>query len=327
MAIDDGLILPDTLIDDHVLRIGDYAPRNFDRLLHGEVTAAQALQQSYNLPAVALLAHLGPARFAATLQSAGATLRWPRGSNGPGLPLALGGVGISLEDLTALYVGLADDGRGAPLRVRASDKLNAGAPIMTATAARQIRTILQGAPLPDGVAPARQRGIAYKTGTSYGFRDAWAMGVSGAYTVGVWVGRVDGTPRPGAYGRDTAAPILFRLFDLLPAEPSAAPADPPPPRHRAPALRHFAAAEAPAPRITFPPADAKLAFGRGDSIALEVSGGAPPYTWLVDGLPLPRLALGLTPEWRPEGPGFARVSVVDRHGRSASEMVELVGAE
>ena len=329
LAIDDGLILPDTLIDDRVLRIGDYAPHNFDRLLHGEVTAAQALQQSYNLPAVALLARIGPSRFAATLQSAGIRLHFPPTSNGPGLPLALGGVGISLEDLAELYVGLGSDGRVGPLRVRASDPLPRPTPVMTQAAARQVSAILRGAPMPDGVAAARQRGIAYKTGTSYGFRDAWAMGSSGEYTVGVWVGRVEGTPRPGAFGRETAAPIMFRLFDLLPPEPP--PTDPPvlAEQRRAPALRHFAAADLPASaaplQITFPPADARLEVDPDNPIALEVAGGTPPYTWVVNGMPLPKQPLGISRSWKPDSVGFARLSVMDRTGRTASEMVQLIG--
>jgi membrane peptidoglycan carboxypeptidase len=90
---------------------------------------------------------------------------------------------------------------------------------MTEASARMIAAILRGTPTPDGVAPAVGRAMAYKTGTSYGFRDALALGYSGRYTVAVWVGRTDGTPRPGSYGRNTAAPLLFHIFDLLPPEP------------------------------------------------------------------------------------------------------------
>jgi penicillin-binding protein 1C len=325
MAIDDGLIQPDTLIDDRVLRIGDYAPRNFDRLLHGEVTAAEALQQSYNLPAIALLARVGPSRFAATLRQAGIALHLPRGHTTPSLPLALGGVGIRLEDLAALYVGLADRGRVGPLRLRADDPIDPGVPIMTADAARAVTAMLRGTPAPDGMAQLRQRAIAYKTGTSYGFRDAWALGSSGDYTIGVWVGRAEGTHRPGAYGRDTAAPIMVRLFDLLPPEPVPPGAPPAPGGRMAPRLRHFSSTAAAGPHITFPPGGARLEFDASAPLALEASGGTPPYTWMVNGLPLPAVAVGLTRAWVPDGAGFAHISVVDGAGRTTSETVRLVG--
>jgi penicillin-binding protein 1C len=102
MAFDDLALLPDTLIEDRPLRIGDYAPEDFDRSFHGQVTAREALQQSLNVPAIALLDRLGPGRLAATLRDAGVRLDFPQGDSAPSLPLALGGVGISLLDLTRL---------------------------------------------------------------------------------------------------------------------------------------------------------------------------------------------------------------------------------
>jgi len=325
MAIDDGLIQPATLIDDRLLRYGDYTPRNFDRLLHGAVTAAEALQQSYNLPAIALLARVGPSRFAATLRQAGITLRLPPGHDRATLPLALGGVGVSLEDLVALYAGLADRGRISRLRLRPEDPLTPGIPIMTNAAARSVTSMLLGTPPPNGIAAARPRAIAYKTGTSYGFRDARALGVSGDYTVGVWVGRAEGTPRPGAFGRDTAAPLMMRLFDLLPPEPVGPDAAPETARPVAPGLRHFATPGAAGPRITFPPANARIEFDRRTPLALEASGGTPPYRWMVNGWPLPPVPAGLTRAWQPDGAGFAQISVMDVAGRTNSETVRLVG--
>ena len=191
MAFDDLALLPDTLIEDRPLRIGDYAPEDFDRGFHGQVTAREALQQSLNVPAIALLDRLGPGRLAATLRDAGARLDFPSGDSAPSLPLALGGVGISLLDLTRLYVGLAHEGRVAPLRL-----VSRGSPgeatLMTPRAASLITEILRGAPPPDGWMPralaAGAPQIAYKTGTSYGFRDAWALGYSANWTIGVWTG-------------------------------------------------------------------------------------------------------------------------------------------
>ncbi|MEJ0069695.1 MAG: penicillin-binding transpeptidase domain-containing protein [Pseudomonadota bacterium] len=115
LAFDDLLILPDTLIDDRPMRFGDYAPMNFDRGFQGAVTVREALQQSLNLPAVQLLERVGPVRLAAALRQAGATLSFPQQHWSPGLPLALGGVGISLADLTMLYVGLANGGEASKL--------------------------------------------------------------------------------------------------------------------------------------------------------------------------------------------------------------------
>lgn len=338
LAFDDALITPDTLIDDAPIRLGDYAPRNFDREFHGSVSAREALQQSYNLPAVELLNAIGPERFAAALRQAGARIELPGGAVKASLPIALGGVGISLEDLATLYAGLADQGMVAPLRYFPSDPERAGSPFATGEAADEIGEILRGAPLPDGIAPSRPRPVAYKTGTSYGFRDAWSVGYSPAYTVAVWVGRIEGSPRPGSFGRNTAAPLLFKLFDLLPLEDDAVPW----PRSASveamaplsPSLRRFApgrpmlaAIEASTPRIVFPPAGAVLDYrardGAATPIALEAAGGTPPYRWAVNGAPLPPPPLGTMPSWLPDGAGFARISLTDGDDRTASETVRL----
>jgi penicillin-binding protein 1C len=336
LAFDDAVILPDTLIDDLPLRIGNYAPRNFDRDFHGTVTARQALQQSYNLPAVAILDRVGPARFVADLTQSGAAIALPRSDSSPGLPVALGGLAISLEDMAKLYVGLAADGQVGPLRLLRSDPLAPTAALMTASSAQEIGDILRDTPRPEGVAPSQPRAIAYKTGTSYGFRDAWALGYSDRYTIAVWVGRAEGTPRPGAFGINTAAPLLFKIFDLLPQEPphvSHRPRAPVDATHLAPGLRHFAPADAPllsgpaAPRIVYPPAGATIDVAQEEGkplpIALEVSGGKPPYRWIVDGVPLPVPPIGAVMSWTPDGPGFARLSVMDADSRVTSEELRL----
>ncbi|HEX5325613.1 MAG TPA: penicillin-binding protein 1C [Acetobacteraceae bacterium] len=327
MAFDDALATPDTLIDDSRIRFGDYAPHDFDRLFHGSVTIREALQQSYNLPAVQLLARVGPDRFLASLRQAGVALSLPRLSNGAGLAIALGGVAISLQDLTKLYVALADRGEVRPLRLLANDPPATPVPLMTAAGARQVSDILRQAPLPDGLVRDDERPIAYKTGTSYGFRDAWAAGTSGAYTVVVWTGRPDGTPRPGAFGRNTAAPIMFGLFDLLPTERDAS--GPLSTRLDAsvlsPALVRFAGP--PILRIVFPPPGATMESSASDGtvvpIGLEASGGIKPYRWFVNGLPLARPPVGLGMTWTPDGVGFMRLSVVDAMNRTASEDVRV----
>ncbi len=341
LAFDDLALLPDSLIEDRPMRIGDYAPENFDRSFRGQVTAREALQQSLNVPAIALLDRVGPGRLAATLREAGARLEFPTGDAAPTLPLALGGVGISLLDLTRLYAGLAHDGRSAPLRIL-DTRAHGAATLMTQHAARTVTDILRGSPPPDGRMPRGlirdPRPIAYKTGTSYGFRDAWAIGYSPSWTVGVWTGRADGTPRPGAYGRNTAAPLLFSVFDRLPAEtepdPLAATSDTvaaaPVPR----GLRYFTERDGlrlpgrvAAPRIQFPPDGALLDLGRDNGtrgpIRLEANSGTPPYRWSVNGLPVAAPRWSGTPSWQPDGPGFVRVTVVDAAGRRASAQVRV----
>jgi Membrane carboxypeptidase/penicillin-binding protein PbpC len=180
---------------------------------------------------------------------------------------------------------------------------------MTQASAHMIAGILRGTPTPDGVAPPVGRAIAYKTGTSYGFRDALALGYSGRYTVAVWAGRTDGTPRPGSYGRNTAAPLLFHIFDLLPPEPVFPIATQPNAggfaRRVGAALKRFipsadvattVANRKSPPRITFPPNGAHVVLAREGSsfapLALEAMAGAPPYRWAVNGQPLAPAPIG-----------------------------------
>ena len=344
LAFDDLALLPDSLIEDRPIRIGDYAPENFDRGFHGQVTARFALQQSLNVPAIVLLDRVGPGRLAATLRDAGARLDFPAGDAAPTLPLALGGVAISLLDLTRLYAGLAHDGRSVAPHILEAHTHDAGT-LMTQHAARMLTDILRSSPPPDGRMAAGSikdpRPIAYKTGTSYGFRDAWAMGYSPSWTVGVWTGRADGTPRPGFYGRNTAAPLLFAVFDRLPVETEpdrlapvasglSTAVSPPVPR----ALRRFVDRDnthmpgnAVPPRIQFPPDGAQLDLtrenGQRGPLKLEANSGTPPYRWSVNGIPVPTPPWAAVPSWQPDGPGFVRVTVVDATGRRASASVRV----
>ncbi len=345
MIFDDFAGHPATLIEDRPTLFGDYAPRNFDRGYQGTVSLRQALQLSLNVPAVALLDRIGPARFASRLNTAGASLRFPPGVVGPALPLILGGVGITLEDLTTLYVGLAHDGRVAPLRwLETGSEPVRDVALFSPVAAYYVRDALIGSPLPDGWSAARgiqRRPVAFKTGTSYGFRDAWALGVSPRFTVGVWVGRPDASTRPGSYGRNAAAPVLLRVFDLLPSEPDVAPPAPDGamaalsaddlPR----ALQRFhigrvASLAQPDPRrklaIAFPPDGASVSLpdsGADDTLALRAVGGSGRLFWLVDGAPLAP-SEGRRAFWHPDGQGFARITVIDDAGAQASANVRLL---
>ena len=339
LAFDDGWLHPETRIADAATRFGDFAPRNFDRGHAGEVSVRAALQLSLNVPAVAVLDRLGTARFMQALAGAGAVAEFDRrASEAPGLPVILGGVGISLADMAMLYAALADDGRARPLVLRhgAAREAGEGRPFVDPRAAQWTREILRGVPPPE---PWSQRGaarpIAWKTGTSYGFRDALAFGSTRRFTVGVWVGRADGTPRPGQYGRTAAAPILFKAFDLLPQEawPDAPQRLGPPP----PALARLAARGAEdrpwsdgerGLSILFPPDGATIELSRvgGELVplALKAQGGRGRLTWIVDGRPL-EAASRLEPRSHvPEGEGFLRLVVVDEAGGSAQASVRIV---
>ena len=339
MAFDRLLLHPETLLDDRRRYFGDYAPADFDGRFHGEVSARQALQYSLNVPAVAVLERLGPKRLTAGLAAAGIRLHLPQSSNEPGLAIALGGVGISLADLATLYVALSHDGNVAPLLYRDEPLPAAETPLFGPAAAWYVNDILAAAPAPPGLLPAevrRTRQLAFKTGTSYGYRDAWAVGYDSEVTIAVWAGRPDGTPMPGRSGRLTAAPVLFKIADLL--GPTAVTAKREPPagavsvarRDLPTGLRRLEpgpldtanGVEAGGPKIVYPP-DGAVVTWDGRDLPLEASGGRGPLRWLIDGKPLPPGQPRRTSYWRPTGPGFTRVTVIDADGRSARAIVRL----
>ncbi|WP_158291893.1 transglycosylase domain-containing protein [Paracraurococcus ruber] len=312
LAFEAGLAAPETLIADLPRRFGAYAPENFDRGFAGRITVADALRQSLNQPAVALLNELGPIRFAAALKAAGAPPRLPPGAD-PSLPLALGGFGTTLRDMVALYAALGDAGQAMPLRLVPGPP-EARRPAFAPRAAASATAVLVQ-PFPGGGPP----GIAWKTGTSWGGRDAWALGLDARHVVGVWVGRPDGTPlihgSLGATGARTALPILARIIERLPPAPrEGLPvrlAAPPPTAEAVDRLR-----------LTFPPPGAVLA-DPGAAVTLRAAGGRRPLTFLVDGTPLPAEPARREAAWTPPGPGFYRVTVLDAAGAAARAEVRV----
>ncbi|CNH01313.1 peptidoglycan glycosyltransferase PbpC [Yersinia pekkanenii] len=214
MALDDGLIHAESLLQDVPRRFGDYRPGNFDTGFHGPVGASEALVRSLNLPAVQLLEAYGPKRFTANLRNAGLNLRFPPHSE-PSLAVILGGIGSRLDHLVAAYSAFARGGMAATLRFEPQQKIQERR-LFSPGAAWITRRIMAGEarPLPDDILPDVVP-LAWKTGTSYGYRDAWALGINARYTIGVWVGRPDGTPVAGQFGYATAIPILNQVNNLL----------------------------------------------------------------------------------------------------------------
>ncbi|CAD5107662.1 peptidoglycan glycosyltransferase PbpC [Zestomonas carbonaria] len=216
MAMDAGLIHSASLLQDVPRRYGDYRPGNFSSGFTGPVSASEALATSLNLPAVQLLEAYGPKRFAGELRGAGLPLALPPLAE-PNLALILGGGGARLEDLVTGYSAFARAGKTARPRLQAQDELHERR-LLSPGAAWIVRRILSGQSRPDRdprAQLAQRPSLAWKTGTSYGFRDAWAIGVGPRYLIGVWLGRPDGTPVPGQFGLASAAPLLLQVHDLL----------------------------------------------------------------------------------------------------------------
>ena len=216
MAMDAGLIHSESLLQDVPRRFGDYRPGNFSQGFSGPVSASAALVTSLNLPAVQLLEAYGPKRFAADMRNGGVPLSLPALAE-PNLALILGGAGSRLEDLVSGYSALAREGRSANLRLQPDDALRERR-MLSPGAAWVIRRILSGQARPDRDPTAelvQRPQLAWKTGTSYGFRDALAIGVGPRYLIGVWIGRPDGTPVPGQFGLASAAPLMLQVHDVL----------------------------------------------------------------------------------------------------------------
>ena len=337
LGFEAGYAHPETLIEDTPTRFGLYAPENFDEEFHGTVTVRQALGNSLNVPAVKMLAAVGPGKLINRMDRAHVKTHLPTDTQ-PSLAIALGGLGMSLKDLTQLYTGLARGGDPINLQWRQNGKPIIMTPathreamrrrLLSPVAAWYVTDILKDAPPPTNTKSGK---LAYKTGTSYGYRDAWAMGYDGRHTIGVWIGRADGMPVPGLMGRNAAAPILFDAFARIAPKrtpflsaPSGAlrvsGAELPPPLKR---FRDGPDDVATGPfiessvLIQFPPDRSELDMSdRNDDepLVLKADGGTLPLTWLVDGSPITSDPYAREVTWTPNGLGFVKLQVVDGKG-------------
>jgi penicillin-binding protein 1C len=325
LAFDAGLAHPETMISDTPVNFDGYAPQNFDGQFRGDLRVRTALQTSLNIPTVLLTDALGPQHLIAGLRRAGADPVVPGGQ--AGLAVVLGGVGLTLEDLVLLYAGIANNGQSVDLHAT-GEATEASVQILSPVGAWYVTDILRDVPRPRGVLGD---GIAFKTGTSYGHRDAWAVGYDGRHVIGVWMGRADGTPVPGAFGGELAAPVMFQAFSRLgvsvtplPAPPAAALISstsnlPQPLQRFRPRGAVFAQATG-GPRIAFPP-DGSIVETQG-GLVVKLTEGRPPFVVLADGTPILNtharevVIPGL-------GRGFTALSVVDAQGRTAAVQIEL----
>jgi penicillin-binding protein 1C len=338
LAFEDGFVHPESLIDDRPIRFGDYAPQDFDMTFQGTVPVRKALQLSLNVPAVALLDRVGASRLSARLKQAGGNLVLPK-DEVPGLAMGLGGVGVTLQDLVQLYSGIPRLGTTLPLReiIRGNDDQRDPLRLMDQAAAWQVGNVLMGTPPPEN---APQHRIAFKTGTSYGYRDAWSVGFDGRITIGVWVGRPDGAPVPGLVGRTAAAPILFDAFARTGKLPMPLPRPPKgvliasnarlplPLRRFRPVGELVRSGGDQAPHIQFPLNGSRIdVTGSGGAepaaMPIKIAGGVLPMTMMVNGT-----AVGAIDGRRqrlidPPGPGFARLTVIDATGAADTVVVRI----
>jgi len=226
LAMDEGLIHPNSLLKDAPESFDGYDPENFDHQFAGPIKAKDALIQSRNVPAVDLESRLDPQRNLYTLlRDAGIRRLQPESHYG--LTIALGSAEVSPEEIGTLYAMLANRGVLRPLRRTLDEPADAGARMISPEASYLTLDMLKDAVRPDAVNVPRLLGetrpVAWKTGTSFSFRDAWSAGVFDNYVLVVWVGNFDGTANPEFVGRTAAAPLLFRMIDALRAcEPAPA---------------------------------------------------------------------------------------------------------
>ncbi len=218
LALDEGLIHPNTLLKDAPESFDGYDPENFDHHFAGPIRATDALIESRNVPAVDLESRLDPQRNLYSLL-ADAGIRRLQPESHYGLTIALGSAEVSPEEIGTLYAMLANRGALRPLRLALDDPSGTIAPLLSPEASYLTLDMLKDAARPDDTNVPRllteTRPVAWKTGTSFSFRDAWTAGVFDHYVLVIWVGNFDGTSNPEFVGRTAAAPLFFHIIDAL----------------------------------------------------------------------------------------------------------------
>ena len=327
LGFEQKLIHPETKILDRTQRFGDYHPENFDGTYRGWISVRQALHQSLNIPAVQVLDKVGPFRLISRFEDVGVSLQY---RERPGLSLALGGVGCTLENLVALYSALANNGEYQSLRYMQNETPQAKRPLLSPMATWYLDDILQTMPFSTQV--TGNQNIRFKTGTSYGFRDAWGIGYTPDYTIGVWVGRPDGGYGKSGTGSSLAVPVMLEMFSALPEHKTKTKKSIPPSevlvsRHNElpPALKWFGNIETDGslqnnqPRITFPVNGSSMPLRKDSTgrplLVLKADGGVPPLHWMVDGKLLDTVQNATVAQYYPNGPGMTRITLIDGNGK------------
>ncbi len=318
MAFDQHLIHPQTLINDYPTNFRGYTPGNFNHQFKGNVTVTEALKNSLNIPAVLLLNQLKADRFINEIEKVcGKLIISDKKAT---LPIALGGVGISMAQLLNLYANIANGGTSFKLKFSSSVQ-NQANKLFSPKAMRQTIAIMRQTPAPLGYLDQQDK-IAFKTGTSYGYRDAWAIGFNRDYSIAVWMGKPTGASHPKHTGRNSAAPLLFELFSLLQAQGykstdwGFSPSDY---LAQAPVgLKKFdPLSENINPKISWlsPPKEAMSYQGHNcklPNIAIRIKGGKAPYQWYIDNEPLAQTKPHW--QWQADQPGAHNLTVIDSSG-------------
>lgn len=329
LAFDSGWLHPQTLILDRPMPQANYAPDNFDRRFRGEITVAEALQRSRNLPAIRVINRLGPRYFVDSMTGIGTPLRLPRRREEIGPAVALGGLGITLQELTNLYSTLANRGDRRPLFWQQDGSRLPSHRLLSAESAYHLTDILRASPRPRGF-HHNDTHLAFKTGTSYGYRDAWALGYNAKQTASVWVGRPDGGYTARLNGLNHAAPVLLEIFDLLPETGLQAllipPAEMPYIASNQALPKYLRRLHEPLPtqqpnrpeppRITYPLQESLITLRPDEALQIDTKGGVLPFNWLLDSRPLQLQHTTRQLLWKPQQPGFVEMTLIDAKGQS-----------